>query len=74
MTLGPFGAVWQRWDRAQVHMSETVEAWNDYIDGHDAFNFELEGDGLLRPKVVRTEKPNPASWPRPDGGATAARS
>jgi hypothetical protein len=36
MAFEPFEAAWQRWDRAQVHMSEAVHAWNDFIDGHDA--------------------------------------
>lgn len=45
MGFEPFEAAWQRWDRARVHMSEAVEAWNGFIDSHDAFDFTLDGDG-----------------------------
>lgn len=47
MGFEPFEAAWQRWDRARVSMSEAVavEAWNGFIDGHDAFGFTLDGDG-----------------------------
>ncbi len=45
MALEPFGAAWQRWDRAAVHSGEAVDAWNSFLAGHDAFDFVLDGDG-----------------------------
>ena len=45
MLFEPFEAAWQRWDRARLHLGESVEAWNGFIDGHDAFDFVLDGDG-----------------------------
>jgi hypothetical protein len=62
MTFEPFAAAWQRWDRAQVHLSEGVAAWNAYIDDHDAFDFSLDGDGtgtyILRVWQVRDVAPD----------------
>lgn len=45
MTFEPFAAAWQRWDRAQVHLSEGIGAWIAHIDDHNAFDFWLDGDG-----------------------------
>jgi hypothetical protein len=45
LTSGPFDAAWQRWDRANVRMGEAIDAWNGFLEGHDAFDFELVGDG-----------------------------
>lgn len=44
MTIEPFEAAWQRWDRARVHMRESIGVWNDFIADHDAFDFVLEDD------------------------------
>lgn len=58
----PFEAAWQRWDRARLHMGGAVEDWNGFIDGHDAFDFMLDGNGtgtyILR---VLQRRPMPAA-------------
>ncbi len=45
MEAEPFDAAWQRWDRANSRMREAIGEWNAYIDGHDAFDFLLDGNG-----------------------------
>jgi len=45
LASNPFDAAWQRWDRASLHMGEAVQAWNGFLEGHDAFDFVLDGDG-----------------------------
>lgn len=61
MVSEPFEAAWQRWDRAWVHRNASVAAWNDFLDGHDAFDFVVDGDGtgtyILR---VLQHRPVPA--------------
>src|SRR4051794_14488882 len=62
MTFEPFAAAWQRWDRAQIHLSEGIAAWNAFIVDHDAFDFSLDGDGtgiyILQVRQVRDITPD----------------
>lgn len=57
MTLDPFEAAWQRWERAREHMDACTAAWNDFLgDEHDAFDFDFTGNdaGVFVLRVLQT--------------------